>query len=188
MWCPAGVNFGPLFLLSFDDVGHVLSHGNIIMYTDDIVIYASAKDHNELQQKLSDDFNRVVSWLESNDLIMNIKAGKTKCIIFGTSQKITNKELNIAYLHQSISKASTYKYLGLTLDQTLNLNDHLTKSYKKATGRLNLLRRLQYQLTEKAVTTIYQLMLVPLFTYCSIVTCRASMTYKHKVNSLENPF
>ena len=50
---------------------------------------------------------------------MNIKAGKTKCMVFGTSQKIKNKEFNIAYHHQSISEASTYKYLGLTLDQTL---------------------------------------------------------------------
>ena len=135
--------------------------------------------------QLSDDFNRVASWLESNYLTMNMKAGKTECMIFGTSQ-IKNKELNIAYRHQSISKASTYKHLGLTLDQTLNLNDYLAKSYKKANGRLNLLWRLQYQLTEKAATTIYQSMLIPLFTYCSIVTCRISMTYKHKVNSLEN--
>ena len=82
----------------------------------DTVIYTSAKGDNELQQKLPNDFNKVASWLESNDLIMNMKAGKTECMIFGTSQKIKNKELNIAYRHQSASKASTYKYLGLTLD------------------------------------------------------------------------
>ena len=169
-----------LFLLSFDSVGHVLSHCNIIMYADDTVIYTSAKD---LQQKLSGDFNRVTSWIESNNLIMNMIAGKTECMIFGTSQKIKNKELNIAYRHQSVSKASTYKYLGITLDQTLNLNDHLTKTFKKATGRLNLFRRLRPQLTVKAAITIYQSMLIPLFTYCSIVTCRTSITYKHKVNS-----
>ena len=69
--CPTGDNLGPLlFLLSLDDFGHVLSHCNIIMYTDDTTIYTSAKDHNELQQKLSDDFNRVAFWLESNDLTM----------------------------------------------------------------------------------------------------------------------
>ena len=125
MWCPAGAILGPLlFLLSCDHVGHVLSHCNIIMYADDTVIYTYAKDHNELQQKLSDDFNRIASWLESNDLIMNMKAGKTECMIFGTSQKIKNKEFNITYCHQSISKTSTYKYLGLILDQILNLNDH----------------------------------------------------------------
>ena len=112
------------------------------MYADDTVIYTFAIDYNELQPKLSDDFNRVASRLESNDLIMNMEAGKTECIIFETSQKIKNKKLNIAYRHQSVSKASTFKYLGLTLDQTLNLNNHLTKTYKKATGRLNVLRRL----------------------------------------------
>ena len=62
--------------------------------------------------------------IESNDLIMNMKAGKIECMIFGTSQKIKNKEFNITYCHQSISKTSTYKYLGLILDQTLNLNGH----------------------------------------------------------------
>ena len=29
-------------------------------------------------------------------------------------------------------------------------------------------------------------MLIPLFTYCSVVTCRISITCKHKVNNLEN--
>ena len=87
---------------------------------------------------------------------MEIKVSKTKCMIFATSQKINNKELNIAYGHQSVSKASTYKYFDFTLDQTL--------TYKKATGRLNLLRRLRPQLTVKATITIYQLTLLPLFT------------------------
>ena len=49
-----------IFILSFDDVCHVLSHCNI-MYADDRIIYTSEKDHNEFQQKLSDDFNRVAS-------------------------------------------------------------------------------------------------------------------------------
>ena len=154
-----------------------------------LVGYTSGKDHNKFQQKLSDGFNRVGSWLESNDLIMNMKADKTKCMIFGTSQKIKNKELNIPYRHQSISKASTYKYLGLALDQTLNLNDHLTKSYKKSywtsesTSKTTISaywKGSNYHLSIDVNATVH-------FTYCSIVTCRPiSMTYKYKVNSLEN--
>ena len=115
---------------------------------------------------------------------MNMKTGKTEYMIFETSQKIKNKELNKAYHHQSISKASTYKSLGLTLDQTPNLSDHLNKTYKKGTG--HLLRRLRPQLTVKASITVYQSMLIPLFTYCSIVTCRTDITFKHKVEFLEN--
>ena len=115
-----------------------------------------------------------------------MKTGKTEYMIFEILQKIKNKELNKAYHHQSISKASTYKYLGLTLDQTPNLSDHLNKTYKKGTGHLNLLRRLLPQLTVKASITVYQLILIPLFTYCPIVTCRTGTTFKHKVESLEN--
>ena len=97
-----------------------------------------------------------------------MKAGKIECVTFGTS-----------------TFASTCKYLGLILNHTLNLNSHLTKTYKKATEHLDLLRRLRPQLTVKAAIIIYHSMLIPLFTYCSKVTCRTSMTYKHKVNSLE---
>ena len=68
------------------------------MYADDIVIHTSAKDHNELQQKLSDDFNRVASWLESNNLIMNIRAGETECMIFGISQISKTKNLILLIL------------------------------------------------------------------------------------------
>ena len=85
-----GSILGPLlFLLSFVGVGQILSHYNIMMYADDTVIYTSAKDHNELQQKLSDDFNRVVSWLEMFPLLIY------DCIV-------TEKRLNflISFLSQ----------------------------------------------------------------------------------------
>ena len=85
-----GSILGPLlFLFSFDDVGHVLSHCNIIMYANDTVICTSAKDHSELQQKLSDDFNRVVSWLVMFPLLIY------DCIV-------TEKRLNflISFLSQ----------------------------------------------------------------------------------------
>ena len=85
---PQGSILGPLlFLLSFDDVGSVLRDCNIIMYADDTEIFTSAKEHEEVQQKLSDDFKRVAHWLESNELIMNMKAGKTECMIRLESSK-----------------------------------------------------------------------------------------------------
>ena len=41
-------------------------------------------------------------------------------------------------------------------------------------------------MTVKAAVSIYQSMLLPLFTYCSIVTCQTNNTYKEKVKSLEH--
>ena len=184
---PQGSILGPLlFLLSFDDVGSVLQDCDIIMYADDTVIFTSAKEHEEVQQKLSDDFKRVAHWLEFNELIMNMKAGKTECMIFDTSHRTKNKELNITFRQNTISNRSKYKYLGVTLDQSLTMSEHTITTYKKAVGRLYLLQRLRSQLTVKAETVIFQSMLVPLFTYCSIITCQTNRTYKLKVKSLED--
>ena len=84
---PQGSILGPLlFLLSFDGVADVVRESDILMYADDTVIYTSSKNCDELQQKLSADFARVADWMERNELITNMKAGKTECT-FGTAQK-----------------------------------------------------------------------------------------------------
>ena len=74
----------------------------------------------------------------------------------------------------------------MSLDQSLSLSEHTANTYKKAVGRLYLLTRLRSQLTVKAATCIYQSMVLPLFTYCSIITCQTSNTHKQKVKSFED--
>jgi hypothetical protein len=156
------------------------------MYADDTVLFTSGKDLNQIQQKLSDDFKRVGDWMEANELITNMKAGKTECMIFGTAQRTKNKEMKIKYRQNTISYTRKYKYLGVSLNQSLSLSEHTASTYKKAVGRLYLLNRLRSQLTVKAATCIYQSMLLPLFTYCSIITCQTNNTYKQKVKSFEH--
>ena len=50
---------------------------------------------------------------------------------------------------------------------------------------IKLLQRLRPQLTVKAAVAIYQTMLLPLFTYCSIITSQTSNTHKKKIKSFE---
>ena len=117
---PQGSILGPLlFLLSFDGVADVIKDCNIMMYADDTVLFTSAKDHEKIQYKLSADFHRVCDWMEANELIINLKPGKTECMIFGTSQKIKNKVLKVKYRQNEISLTTSYKYLGILLDQSL---------------------------------------------------------------------
>ena len=90
------------------------------MYADDTVINTSAKDHNELQQKLSDYFNRVASWLE-NDLVMNMKAGKNECMDLELHKKLKAKNLISLIVNKAFQKHQPMSTLVLTQDQTLNL-------------------------------------------------------------------
>ena len=88
-------------------------------------------------------------------------------MLFGTSQKLgrLNKTINIKYRYHSINVTLVYKYLGIHIDATLNLNSHFDKAFKKAAGRLKLLEKLRHQIDMKTATRIYNTMIVPILTY-----------------------
>jgi len=181
---PQGSILGPLlFLISYDGLGEVLRHCKLIMYADDTVIYTSDKSIATIKANLTEDFERVANWLEQNQLIINLKKGKTECMLFGTPQRTKSQILDIAFTNRTLSETKSYKYLGVQLDQSLNIKEHTSQIYKKVCGRIQLLKRLRSKLTRKTALTIYQSMILPLMTYCSTVTY-SNESFMKKVNSL----
>ena len=106
-------------------------------------------------------------------------------MLFGTSQKIKHHNLKILHRYNELPTTSTYKYLGVKLDQTLSIREHIDSSYKKASGRLNLLNRVRPHLTLEGAIQLYQSMIVPVFTYCSILTSMYTRTFEDRVKSFE---
>ena len=125
------------------------------MYADDTVIYTSDKSFSTIKSNLTDDFAYVATWLEENQVITNLRKGKTEYMLFGTSQCTKNKTLDVIYHHRTLSETKSYKYLGVQLDQNLNIKDHTTQTYKKVCSCFQLLKRLRPKLTRKATVTIY---------------------------------
>ena len=86
---PQGSILGPLlFLVAFNGIGNTLRHCKIITYADDTVIYTSGKRKEDVEKALQEDFTSLADWLELNDLIINLKKGKTECTLFGTCQLV----------------------------------------------------------------------------------------------------
>ena len=154
------------------------------MYADDTVIYISDKSFSTIRSNLTEDFPRVPTWLEENQLIVNLRNGKTECMLFETSQRTKNKVLDVA-LNSILSETNSYKYLGVQLGQNLNTKDHTTQMYRNICSRLQLLKRLQPKITTKATVTIYQSMILLLVIYCSLVSYN-SKSYMKKAKSLHS--
>ena len=102
--------------------------------------------------------------------------------VFGMSQRTKNKTLDVVHHHRILSVTNSYKYLGVQLDQNLNIKDHTTQTYKKVCSRLQLLKRLRPKLTTKAPVTIYQSMILSLVTYCSFVTYSSELYMKKTIS------
>ena len=107
--------------------------------------------------------------------------------MFGTAarRKRIENEMTIEISSKPISNTDSYKYLGIYLDPSLSLTDHVHKVYKKASSRLGLLRRIRPILTIHAALELYKAMVQPVMTYCSATFLSVSETNGKKFERLE---
>ena len=93
-------------------------------------------------------------------------------MIFGTTKRLTmlNRGLKVKYQHHTVNVTTSYRYLGEDIDLSLTFSNYFMTSYKKATGCLHLLKKLRFQLDTKAAVTIYKSLIIPVLTYCNILS------------------
>jgi len=93
------------------------------------------------------------------ELIFNLKKGKSEVILFGTGERLNlfqGCQVKLSVNGFPINTITRYKYLGVHLDPTLNFETHFQKIYKKAQGRVNLLRRIRSSIDTFTAQRIYQ--------------------------------
>ena len=83
-----------------------------------------------------------------------------------------------------INTTSSYRYLGVEIDSTLNLNTKFGLCYKRAYGRLRLLSKLRRFLDSTAACKLYRSMIVPVVTYCGILNLKPTTGQSRKLAAL----
>ena len=121
-------------------------------------------------------------------LFINLKKDKTEVMLFGTAKRLSlfhGRQLNLTVNGSFINSTTAYKYLGVHLDPTMNLEMHFNKTYKKAAGRVNLLRRIRSSIGLLNAERIYRAMIMPVFTYCGTTGLGWSDTNKRLIGNIE---
>jgi len=187
---PQGSILGPLlFILYFNDLATVLTKCKIIKYADDTVIFYSHKDLKIIQNVLNEEFSNITKWLKKSELVINIKKGKTEVMTFGTSKRLnktTDEPIMIKHQGTTLNCTNKYKYLGLNLNSTLNMSEHVQISLKKTASRLRLLKKARQIINAKTAAQIYNAMIIPILNYCCLSTYGAvSTSLNEKAMALE---
>jgi len=87
---PQGSILGPLlFNIYFADVHKPLQSSRIITYANDTIIFTSSSNFDVIERSLNDDINNLATWFCKNELIINLKKGKSEAMIFGTAQRLS---------------------------------------------------------------------------------------------------
>ena len=92
-------------------------------------------------------------------------------MIFGTAKRLNalnGRQLALTVNGTLINntRTSSYKYLDVNLDSSLNLESHFDKMYKRAAAKFNLLRRIRPLIDKSSAEKICKAMIQPVFTYC----------------------
>ena len=89
---PQGFILGPLMvIIYFNDLQHHVTHGDIIQYADDTVIFFADKKVETIQKALNEDMEQIGEYCRENELLLNLKKGKTEVMLFGTAQRLRRK-------------------------------------------------------------------------------------------------
>ena len=120
-------------------------------------MHTAAKDLESIQRHVSEDCHNDCHNCH-NELVLNLKKGKTECMIFGTAKRLNalnGRQLALTVNGTLINTTSSYKYSGVNLDSSLNLESHFDKMYKRAAGRFNLQEQCWENLQSNDSTCFY---------------------------------
>ena len=107
-------------------------------------------------------------------------------MLIGTSRKLTkNSDLNVYFNGSPINVTSCYTYLGTEIYHHLNMNEQFNKGYKSMSSRLHLLKKLRQNRAFEAAKSVYQSMVVPIFSSDCIVNLNISRSKIKKLSSIQ---
>ena len=157
---PQGSIMSPLlFLIYVNDISALHLTSDILLYADDTVLTWSCECMKDLSRLIQNDINILKYWCDENKLTINVK--KTKLILFNVKQEMRLSFPAIKINDTSLELVSQYKYLGITLDQDLNMYTHIDSMYRIASDKLFMLRYIRPSLTQFAAVTIVKTMILP---------------------------
>lgn len=134
---PQGSVLGPLlFLVYINDIASVVTDKvQIKMFADDCVLFSEITCKED-QEELNFNLRNIQSWCDKWDMKLN--AEKT---VF---MRITNKRKSLSFTYtlpsRPLIEVNEYKYLGVTLTNTLSWNNHVSNICASAFRKLCLLR------------------------------------------------
>ena len=184
---PQGSVRGPLLFLTYiNDFGNCLQTLKVQHYADDTVIHiAHHPGDRDTSNLINADLELVRQWCISNKLSLNAK--KTKAVTFTTralQKRLIHPKLVIG--NDKIENAPSYKYLGITLDNRLDLKKQVGITKRNVEHKLYMLRKIRKNFPEDTSLTVVKTMLLPILDYGELVYGVAPKTTLDNLQPLVN--
>ena len=163
---PQGSILGPLlFLVYINDIVEDIN-STIHLFADDTSLYLIVDDPLEAANTLNNDVSKVYAWAKK--WLVAFNPSKSESLLI-SRKRLELYHPPICMNNQPISEVNSHKHLGLTLSNDCTWHAHFEQIKTKAWTRINIMRKLKFQLDRKSLQTIYFSFIRPLLEYGDVI-------------------
>ena len=135
------------------------SSNQIRFVVNDTTVFTYESDINNVHATVNRELVGADNWLKANRLSLNIS--KTSYMIISNQKNV----IEIRIRDSIITKVSTVKLFGVTLDENLTFNDHVKNVTTKISKSVGVMRRLHCQLPADVMVKLYYSLVYSHLTY-----------------------
>ena len=181
---PQGSILGPLlFLLYVNDMANVSDLLVPIVFADDTNIFLSGKNVNETINIFNIELCNVIEWLSANQLSLNI--AKTHYMVFKSSMRKIEQNANLTINNHLLEKVTQTKFIGVTLDSSVNWTNHIQTIRNKVSRGLGIIIKAKKVFNLPTLITLYNSFIFPHLIYCIEVWGNAPDIYLTSLLNLQ---
>lgn len=154
---PQGSILGPLLFLCYlrgiDSSLVYKLNSKLCLYADDSNLVISTNSAEEMEVCAFVELENIGNYLQNHNLVLNSQ--KTKFVTFKTAQNRISKEPIINYQSNNIKNETYLNFLGLTIDQNLNWNEHVHKILIRMNSGIYALSKMSFYCNLETLKSIY---------------------------------
>ena len=181
---PQGSVLGPiLFNIFINDLFLFIENCDLCNYADDNTLSFSSNTLEVLVQTLQTDAKASINWFKNN--YMQANADKFQVMFMKPMRSKTKLPEIFCLENEKLEAKKKVALLGITIDDKLNFDEHISTICKKAARQLNVMFRFHKLLDYKHKLQIYTSFVLSNFNFCPIVWHFSSITNMRQIDKIQ---